>query len=639
MIVPMKKIAVVMPGTTRRESLKSLRRAGVVHVQRENGAGGAPAALTAEFQLFEDALGALPKSKAPKSSASSAPAVSGRRAAAEAAEAILDLRRRESEIIRTLGEYALQAETLKPWGNFEPADIRILAAKGIDIRLVEADAPLREEIAADNDAEFITLKGKPAKKKKAVLGAVIYRRAPSGGGIPGMVLPEYGLSELFSLSRDARAELADIRRRLAENISYRDALTAARDSAAQEIEFEQIRDSLGEGDGLAWFTGYLPAEEIQGFRQLAARECWGIMITDPAPDDEAVPTLVRNSPIIGIIRPIFDFLGIVPGYREAEISIWFLLFLSIFTGMILGDGAYGVIVLTAAAVIRVKTGKPSDLLRLITVFGFAALLWGAVTGTWFSSLSLVRDTPLRKLVIPAMATYQSELFPDYIGTMRLFPGDQFTSEDTVRWISLFLGTLMICIGRVQNFFRRLPSMAAPAQLGWLSIVLGLYWLIMALVLQLTPLPFLSNAVLPMIIGGLIIVFVFGGQEKGRSFGSGVLQGLKDMFSTTLDTIGAFGDILSFIRLFAVGLAGVSLARSFNEIAPSGGVGPLIAAALILTLGHGLNFVLNTLSVLVHGVRLNVMEFAGHLDIEWSGTEFDPFRLRVPESELPESHKE
>ena len=101
MIVPMKKIAAVMPGTTRRESLKSLRRAGVVHVQRENGAGGAPAALTAEFQLFEDALGALPKSKAPKSSA---PAVSGRRAAAEAAEAILDLRRRESEIIRTLGE-------------------------------------------------------------------------------------------------------------------------------------------------------------------------------------------------------------------------------------------------------------------------------------------------------------------------------------------------------------------------------------------------------------------------------------------------------------------------------------------------------------------------------------------------------
>ena len=637
MIVPMKKIAVVMPGTTRRESLKSLRRAGVVHVQRENGGGSAPAALTAEFQLFEDALGALPKSKAPKSPLSFLPAGPGRESVAEAAEAILDLRRREDEIIRTLGEYALHAETLKPWGDFEPADIRILAAKGIDIRLVEADAPLREEIAADNDAQFIPLKGKPAKKKKAVLGAVIYRRAPSDGGIPGIVLPEYGLSELAALNRAAGDELAGIRRELTEKASLKGALTAARDAAAQDIEFERISDSLGGGEGLAWFTGYLPAEEVQGFKQLAARESWGIMITDPAPDDEAVPTLVRNSPAVRIIRPIFDFLGITPGYREAEISICFLIFLSIFTGMILGDAAYGVIVLILSAVMRIKSRKPSDFLRLITVFGCTSLIWGALTGTWFSSLALVRDTPLSKLVIPAAAAYQSELFPGYSGSVGIFPGDRFTAEDMVRWISLSMGTLMICIARVQNFFRRLPGMDAPAQLGWLSIVLGLYWLIMGLVLQLTPLPVLSDAALPLIGVGFIVVFVFGGQRKGRSFGSGVMQGLKDLFSTALNIIGAFGDILSFIRLFAVGLAGVSLARSFNGIAPSGGIGSLIAAVLILTVGHGLNFVLNTLSVLVHGVRLNVMEFAGHLDIEWSGTEFDPFRLRVPESELPENH--
>ena len=91
MIVPMKKIAVVMRDKTRREALHSLRRAGVVHVQRESGAGTAPAALTAEFQLLDDALNALPKSKAPQLPLK-------RPEAAEAAEAVLELRRREVKL-------------------------------------------------------------------------------------------------------------------------------------------------------------------------------------------------------------------------------------------------------------------------------------------------------------------------------------------------------------------------------------------------------------------------------------------------------------------------------------------------------------------------------------------------------------
>ena len=632
MIVPMKKIAVVMPGTTRRESLKSLRRAGVVHVQREKGGGSAPAALTAEFQLFEDALGALPKSKAPKSPLSFLPAGPGRESVAEAAEAILDLRRREDEIIRTLGEYALHAETLKPWGDFEPADIRILAAKGIDIRLVEADAPLREKIAADNDAQFIPLKGKPAKKKKAVLGAVIYRRAPSDGGIPGIVLPEYGLSELSSLSRDARAELADIRLGLAEHVSCRGALTAARDSAAQDVEFEQIRDSLGEGEGLAWFTGYLPAEEVQGFRQLAARESWGIMITDPAPDDETVPTLVRNSPAVRIIRPVFSLMGIVPGYREFDISGWFLIFLSIFTAMIFGDAGYGIIILLLVGLFRIRIGSSSRAMRLFAVFGLTTVIWGTVTGTWFSSLPLVRDTLLRNLVIPAVATYQAELFPGYTARIGIFPGDRFNAEDMVSWISIFIGIVVISIARIQNFIRKLPSIAALAQLGWFAVVFALYWLIMSLVFQLTPISFFSDSIIPMIFGGFALVLIFGGQEKGRSFGRGLLEGLKSLLPSALDVVGAFGDILSFIRLYAVGLAGVALAQSFNGMAPQGGVLAMFLAVLVLTFGHGLNIVLNALSVLVHGVRLNILEFSGHLDMEWTGTEFEPFRLRVPELE-------
>ncbi|PIE04970.1 MAG: hypothetical protein CSA76_01625 [Spirochaetales bacterium] len=209
----------------------------------------------------------------------------------------------------------------------------------------------------------------------------------------------------------------------------------------------------------------------------------------------------------------------------------------------------------------------------------------------------------------------------------------------VMWISLLFGIVMLTIARIQNFIRTLPSLAAVAHLGWLSILLGLYWLIMQLVLQLSPLPFLMNMVKPMLLGGLALVIIFGGQEKGQPFVKGLLEGLKGILPTSLNAIGAFGDIISFIRLFAVGLAGVALAQSFNSMAPKGGGLMIIPAVFILVFGHTLNLVLNALSVLVHGVRLNVLEFSGHLDMEWAGIKFDPFRLRVPDEELPETAKE
>jgi V/A-type H+-transporting ATPase subunit I len=220
--------------------------------------------------------------------------------------------------------------------------------------------------------------------------------------------------------------------------------------------------------------------------------------------------------------------------------------------------------------------------------------------------------------------------------MGVFPGDSLNSADMVKWISLLFGVVMLSIARIQSFIMKMPSLRALAQLGWLCIVLALYWLIMQLVLQLTPIPFIMDLILPVIIAGFALILVFGGQEKGRSFFSGIIQGLKDLLPTALSSIGAFGDIISFIRLFAVGLAGVALSQSFNSMAPKGGGFAIVAAILILTLGHALNLVLSALSVLVHGVRLNVLEFSGHLDMEWAGIGFEPFRLRVPESESPET---
>jgi len=96
----------------------------------------------------------------------------------------------------------------------------------------------------------------------------------------------------------------------------------------------------------------------------------------------------------------------------------------------------------------------------------------------------------------------------------------------------------------------------------------------------------------------------------------------------LNVINAFTDTVSYIRLFAVGAATVAVADAFNQMALGIGYGDIISGfftALVLIFGHTLNILLGAMAVLVHGVRLNVLEFSSHLNMEWSGVEYKPFR--------------
>jgi V/A-type H+/Na+-transporting ATPase subunit I len=134
----------------------------------------------------------------------------------------------------------------------------------------------------------------------------------------------------------------------------------------------------------------------------------------------------------------------------------------------------------------------------------------------------------------------------------------------------------------------------------------------------------------LILGGLGLVVLFGSQEG--NFVKGVLAGLAGLLPTALGTVSAFGDIISYIRLFAVGLAGAEIAKSFNTMASGLLEGnTFIIGVLVLVLGHALNFILCSLGVLVHGIRLNMLEFSGRLGMEWSGQEYSPFKARQGEA--------
>ena len=129
----------------------------------------------------------------------------------------------------------------------------------------------------------------------------------------------------------------------------------------------------------------------------------------------------------------------------------------------------------------------------------------------------------------------------------------------------------------------------------------------------------------LIAAGFALSFVFANYDG--SVAESIMASVKGIISVLLGVVNIFSDIVSYIRLWAVGLAGAAISNTVNEMAgPIFGHAILFAAALLLLVfGHGLNMVLNLLSVIVHGVRLNTLEFSTHLGMSWSGFKYTPFK--------------
>ena len=126
--------------------------------------------------------------------------------------------------------------------------------------------------------------------------------------------------------------------------------------------------------------------------------------------------------------------------------------------------------------------------------------------------------------------------------------------------------------------------------------------------------------------GFLLNFIFSNYEG--SVGKSILESLKNIISVLLGIVNVFSDIVSYIRLWAVAIAGAAISNTVNEMAGPmlGKLSMIIVVVILLCFGHGLNMILNALSVIVHGVRLNTLEFSQHLGMAWSGTKYKPFSI-------------
>jgi V/A-type H+-transporting ATPase subunit I len=199
-------------------------------------------------------------------------------------------------------------------------------------------------------------------------------------------------------------------------------------------------------------------------------------------------------------------------------------------------------------------------------------------------------------------------------------------DQNIQYFCFSLGLIHLSIAHLINIIRYIKTPRFLADIGSIAMLLGIYNIVLNLIVNSEKFPILSVS-LYLIAGGFLLNFIFSSYQV--SIGQSALSGLKNIIPLISGVINVFADIMSYIRLWAVGLAGASIAMTINTLAgPTLGSFMIFAGIIILVFGHGLNMVLNVLSMLVHGVRLNTLEFSGHVGLGWAGIAYRPFVNKV-----------
>lgn len=636
MIVPMKKVSLIILGDEKKSALKTLRRLGLVHIEIGEGSSDRITELRERITLLESALFCLGEAKEKKARQKEASVTESFGISRD----VLALRDEKKALLAEAGSLETELKRVSEWGEIIPENISVIEDSGVSVSFFEM--PRKQYDALGEEVKTVCL----SKTKSRVRFAV----ASVGGETCDLSEIEPYRFELPTMSqREITERISDISLRIekidldiASYAGFTDSMKKAVQSLEKEIEFEVYSTGMAEEDlssegqrrvSVAHFKGYIEESELEKLQKTASENSWGLISEDPTEDDD-VPTKLKNNRFVSLIYPLTDFLGTVPGYFEYDISGWFLFFILIFFGIIFGDGGYGLLICAAVAVPILKAlitkRKVAPAFLLVGLFGLSTVLWGTLTCTWFGLAPEMLPEWLKSLSVPVISNVSGDRiwYPFWTGG-----ATGLTTAQNLQIFCFTLALIQLTVAHIKGAVRSSGSVKMLGDIGAILQLMGIYYLVLSLVVnaQVFPMDLTVGAVpvgtvsIVLIALGFVMSFVFSNYEG--SIIKSVLTSLVNIVSVLLGVVNVFSDIVSYIRLWAVGLAGAAISATVNELA-----GPLlgnfmfmIIAIVLLVFGHGLNMILNVLSVIVHGIRLNTLEFSSHLGMSWSGHKFQPFK--------------
>ena len=587
MIVPMKKAVVITQAKDSLNALNKLRSSGVLHVRHEQPPKGKDIiALREEIALINQALSIL---SGIKSGSKDAPIKNGGFDEKFICRHIIDLYKRREQ----LTEYSRSLSTLikqyEEWGDFNPQEFTDLAGKNIFAGLYQIPLKQLKQLGDDIAVSKLSVKG-------GIANCLLVSAKKIDIGLKEIPLPRMGLADMRKrCSQDSQA-IESLEQQFIDQLSYQPGLNRFKSGLEKELEFQEALSGMGQAEELSYVSGYIPFDSVEKLERLAKQEQWALNIDEPDPEENP-PVLLRNPAWIAVIKPVFKFLEILPGYHELDISLPFLVFFSIFFGILIGDAGYGLVYCLITFFLHQRARKNKQKTSgffLFYILSFCAIIWGVCTGTFFGQEWVLKAG--YKPLIPAL-----------------------NDEKKLQSLCFFIGALHLSIAHIWRSILKSPSFSALADIGWTCILWACFFIARVLILG-DSFPFFGNWLL---FAGIALVVIFTSPQKNILKGIG--QGLGTL---ALSLVNNFTDVVSYIRLFAVGLAGVAISDAFNAMASSAGnqgIFALMLAGFILLVGHSLAIVLGPVAVLVHGIRLNVLEFSGHANVSWSGQNYRPLK--------------
>lgn len=601
MISKMKKLAFLIYHKDYDTFLEQVRNLGVVHVvtksqgEAENQDLQATIRLSARYAAAIKLLEGMNVKAADKTSGN-----------ADKGEQILDkleaLQQHDAETNHRIQAIEKEITAMEPWGDFKMESLKRLRDAGYEVEFyICSDKVYDEEWETQYHAVVINHIG-----SKVYFVTVTPVTETVSLDVECAKIADRSLSEIIQEKEklDAeRTETENAMKELAEN-SIPD-LKAAQVRTSQLVDFDKVKlsaDSLA-GNKLMLLEGWAPAENAQQLNDFLKSSEVYYEISDPVPGDN-VPIQLNNKGFFKLFEPIMK-LYMLPKYNELDLTPFFAPFFMLFFGLCLGDTGYGLFILLGISGYRLiaKSISPSmkPILTLVQLLGLSTAICGLLTGTCFGFNLYDINVPFIQKMKEVIMLDNQQMFN----------------------LSLILGAIQIIFGMT------LKAVNQAIQFGFKYAISTIGWL---LVLVSTAVAFAAPSVMAMggtlhlailAVGGLM-VYLFNSPGKNIFLNIGL--GLWDTYNMAT---GLLGDILSYVRLFALGLSGGILAGVFNSLAvgmsPDNVIAGPIVMVLIFVIGHSINIFMNVLGAMVHPMRLTFVEFFKNSGYEGGGKEYKPFK--------------
>ena len=606
MITKMKKLTFLVYHKEYEEFLNSLRELGVVHIVEKQQGAADNTELQENIRLFNRLAATLKFLQNQKHETNAVIATEG--GTATRGMQVLDevdaLQTEHGKLSQQLQSYAKEKEVLEVWGNFEPTGIQKLKDAGYIIGFYScSEGNYKEEWETEYNAMIVN----------RISSKVFFVTVTKAGqevdlDVEQAKLPAYSLSRLEALYDTTEQAIEGNEKKLVA-LSETDipSLKAALKELQSQIEFSKVVLSSEQtaGDKLMLIEGWAPAYskvEIEAYLNDAHVY---YEITDPMPGDN-VPIRLNNKGFFAWFEPICK-LYMLPKYNELDLTPFFAPFFMVFFGLCLGDSGYGLFLFLGATAYRLLAKKvtPSmkSIISLIQVLSASTFFCGLLTGTFFGANIYDLDWPIVQRLKHAVLMDNNDMFR----------------------LSLILGVIQILFGMV------LKAVNQTIQFGFKYAIATIGWIILLVSTAVSAL-FASSELLSMggtaykvvlcISGAMIFLF----NTPGKNIFMNIGLGLWDSYNMVT---GLLGDVLSYVRLFALGLSGGILAGVFNSLAvgmsPDNVIAGPIVMVLIFVIGHAINMFMNVLGAMVHPMRLTFVEFFKNSGYEGGGKEYKPFK--------------